>query len=312
MHRLRIGALFFGAANAGSFVAAGERGLRRAAAEHAFDLDAVHCVDLALEARIAALDRLAASGPDLVVVHGGQGDPVVAQLAPRRPGVRFAISQGGHTAANVASYDVRMEEAVFLAGAAAGALSRAQIVGHLSGERVRPGLQARAAFAAGLARAGRRTRLLTSFCGSQHDAARAAFYARSQAAHGADLIFTMLGAGRDGVTAVCRELGLRQIGDGIDWCTTDPTVFAAAAVGDVAWCTYQAVSDLACDRFETGVHKSVGLERPDLCRLALAAEVPAEVRRRVEDLAAAIAAGREPIAADWTGEEFEAGESAAR
>lgn len=54
-------------------------------------------------------------------------------------------------------------------------------------------------------------------------------------AAGADVIFTMLNSGRDGVTQACREAGARQIGNVIDWTTVDPQVFVASAWGDGHW-----------------------------------------------------------------------------
>ena len=100
-----------------------------------------------------AMEQIAREAPDLVVVHGGQGEGPVATLATETRRVCFAVSQGGIVGENVASYEVRLEESAFLAGALAGRLSRGGTVGHLSGERVRPGLKGRAAFVAGLGRA---------------------------------------------------------------------------------------------------------------------------------------------------------------
>ena len=69
-------------------------------------------------------------------VHGGQGDVPVARVAPRFGRTQFAITQGSHCAANVASYEILQEHSAFLAGVLAGLRDGAA---HLSGERVRPG-----------------------------------------------------------------------------------------------------------------------------------------------------------------------------
>lgn len=305
MRRLRIAALLFGPPGGGSFVAAGERGLARAAAELDVSIEVHHCLDSAAEVRLATLAEIARKSPDLVVVHGGQGDALVATLAPEMRGVHFAVSQGGIVGDNVASYEVRLEEPAFLAGAFAGRFSRSGIVGHLSGERVRPGLKGRAAFAAGLRYARPDARLLTSFCGVQHDASLAERYASAQITSGADIVFTMLGAGRQGAITACRAHRAGQIGDGVDWCAIEPDVFIASAVADVSWGPYQAVHDFAAGRFRAGDRTTIGVERPDLCSLALSAEVPSSLRRLVAAVRSEILDGALRIPDEWAGSDFE-------
>jgi basic membrane protein A len=304
MRCLRVAALLFGAPGAGSFVTAGERGLERAAAELGLSIDIRHCPDTAAESRLRVLGEIAGANPDLVVVHGGQGEAPVATLAPEAPRVCFAVSQGGIVGENVASYEVRLEESAFLAGAFAGRLSRSGVVGHLSGERVRPGLKGRAAFAGGLRHVRPEARLLTSFCGEQHDARLAEQYASAQIAAGADIVFTMLGTGRQGVTAACRAHGAKQIGDGVDWCAIARDVFVAAALADVSWGPYQAVVDFAAGRFPAGRRTTAGLERPDLCGLAMSAEAPDALRSFVGDVRSAILDGAVRIPEEWPGVEF--------
>jgi basic membrane protein A len=304
MRHLRIAALLFGAPGAGSFVSAGERGLERAAVELGLSIDVRHCPDTAAESRLGTLREIASANPDMVVVHGGQGEALVATLAPEARRVCFAVSQGSIVGENVASYEVRLEESAFLAGAFAGRFTRSGVAGHLSGERVRPGLKGRAAFAAGLGHARPEARLLTSFCGEQHDASLAERYASAQMAAGADIVFTMLGTGRQGVIAACRARRAKQIGDGVDWCAVAPDVFVASALADVSWGTYQAVADFAAGRFRAGHHTTVGLERPQLCGLAMCPEAPGSLRSFVAEVRSGILDGALRIPDDWSGTDF--------
>src|SRR5262245_5696997 len=304
MRHPRVAALLFGAPDAGSFVSAGERGLERAAAELGLSIDIHHCPDTAAESRLRILREIAGANPDLVVVHGGQGEAPVATLAPETRRVCFAVSQGSIVGENIASYEVRLEESAFLAGVFAGRSSRSGVVGHLSGERVRPGLKGRAAFAAGLRHARPEARLLTSFCGEQHDASLAERYASAQMAAGADIVFTMLGTGRQGVIAACRAHRARQIGDGVDWCAIAPDVFIASALADVSWGPYQAVTDFAAGRFRAGHRATVGLERPDLCGLAMSPEAPSSLRSVVAEARSAILDGALRIPDEWSGTDF--------
>lgn len=296
--------LLFGPPNSGSFVDAGIRGLTRAKCLLHCSVDLHFCTDVLPAARIELLDRIARTQPDLIVVHGGQGDEPVAAVAPRHSCIRFAVSQGSVTGPNIASYEVRLEQAAFLAGALAAWSSRTRTIAHLSGERVTPGLKGRDAYAAGAAHADSQVVVLSTFCGFQHDAAVARRCANAHAAAGADILFTMLGAGRAGAIASCRQSGMRQIGDGVDWCAREPGVFIASAVADSAWGCFQAVADFAAGEFPDGMRKSVGLDRPELCRLAVGADIDGSVLERIAALAKSVAAGTISIEAHWSGTDF--------
>lgn len=300
----RVIGVLFGAAGAGSFVAAGEAALERARREHAVDLAIEHWESTDPAWRVARLRTLAATGPDLVVLHGAQGEAPVGAVADAFPQVAFAVTQGRLVRANVASYEVSLEQPAFVAGALAAWSSRSGVVGHLSGERVGAGLRARAAFAAGVAHADPRTRFLSRFCGTQHDAALAERCALDQAGAGADVLFTMLGTGREGAIRACRRSGMRQIGDGAGWCESDPDVFIAAIRADAGWATAQAVADLAAGRLRVGEHVAVGLERSDVCGLVPAAEVGAALAGRLAALTESVACGEVAVPETWHGAEF--------
>ena len=87
----------------------------------------------------------------MVIAYGGQTSEAAQRVAWEFPEQRFTVIQGFHTRPNLAVYEVLQEQSAWLAGAAAGMLTKSNVVGHMSGLRVRPGLKARAAFAAGLA-----------------------------------------------------------------------------------------------------------------------------------------------------------------
>jgi basic membrane protein A len=67
----------------------------------------------------------------------------------------------------------------------------------MSGIRVVPGLKSCAAFAHGLAHANPSVRLLTNFSGNQDDNALSKHIVSAMIDAGADIIFTMLNAGRN-------------------------------------------------------------------------------------------------------------------
>ena len=281
---MHVAGLLFGRRDSGSFVQAGTRGLEAARDDMGCTLSLHFCDTTDPYARTAELQALARSGADLIVLHGGQGEAPLQAVAPQWPGQRFALSQGQLKLPNVACYEVALEQPAFLAGALAAWSSRSGVVAHLSGERVGPGLRGFDAFRAGALHAMPDMQVLSEFCGQQHDADLAADCVRAHARNGADVVFTMLGQGREGATRACRELGIPQIGDVLDWCVLQPEVFVASVVADSSWCAQQAVQDLYAGTFATGARWSVGLERPDVCRLARHPGTPDALRQRVQAL----------------------------
>jgi basic membrane protein A len=264
----RIAVALFGPEGRGSFNESGLQGaLRARAAGHTLDVHWIAPPDAA--GRAQALRALCSAGLDLLVAHGGQGDAPVAAICNEFPQTRFAITQGHHLAANTACYEVLQEQSAFLAGVLAGLASKTRVVGHLSGEKVRPGLKGRAAFAHGVRAAAPDCRFVTSFCGHQHDPALAYATAMALQREGADLVFAMIDGGRDGVSRACRETPLRQIGNVLDWVARDPSVFVASAIADSGHAVSEAVGDFVADRLAPGTIRTYGLESPECVRLVL-------------------------------------------
>ncbi|OZI71708.1 BMP family ABC transporter substrate-binding protein [Bordetella genomosp. 12] len=255
------------------------------------------------QAREQALRELCARSPDLVIVHGGQGDAPVAAVAHDFPQTQFAITQGSFVAANVASYEILQEHTAFLAGVLAALRAGDGAAAHLSGERVRPGLKGRAAYADGVRRISGREPL-SGFCGNQHDPDLARVWGQALIAQRARVIFAMLDGGRPGLSAACRQAGVWQIGNVIDWVARDPQVFLASALADSGLCVQRAAADHAAARLATGCLTTFGLEHPHALRLVLGKEVSAAERAVLDGWAAGLNEGRIAPAQGFAGAEF--------
>lgn len=301
---LRVGALFAGNVRDQGFMEAGWRGLQRAGSELGVQTRYIDGVQPQRPLLVKALEELAAARPDLVIAHGGQNNEACAEVAARHPGVRFVVTQGAVRGANLASYDVLQEESAYLGGVLAASVTRSGVVGHMSGIRVVPGLKGRAAYAAGVRDTDPAVKLLTNFSGHQDDNALSRKVALAQFGAGVDVVFTMLNAGRDGVTEACRAQGRRQIDNVIDWVARDPQVFVGSAIADVGVGVFDAVRDLQAGRFPAGELRKVGLAQQDAVRLTIAPDVPAAARERVQRAAEAIAAGRLQVPTTYDGPEF--------
>lgn len=301
---LSVGALFAGQVTDKGFMESGWRGLEKARTNLGVKTQFIDSVVPKKELLMQSLTVLANSGVDLVIAHGGQNNEACAEVASKFPQVKFVVIQGGVTAANLASYEVLQEESAYLGGVLAALTTRTGVVGHMSGIRVRPGLKGRAAFVAGVNATNPNVRVLTNFSGNQDDNALSKRVALAEIANGADCIFTMLNAGRGGAIEACREKGVRQIGNVVDWVQTDPQVFVASAIADVSMAVLQAVSDLKAGQFQAGKIQKVGLQNAQAVRLTMAADVPESVRQKIAKVSEDIQAGKIKIPEAYTGPEF--------
>jgi basic membrane protein A len=220
------------------------------------------------------------------------------------PHTQFAITQGSFLAPNVACYEVLQEQSAFLAGVLAASITRSGVVAHMSGEKVRPGLKGRAAFADGVHYHNPAVKLVTLFCGNQHDPELAYRVVTAQANAGADVLFAMIDGGRDGAIRACRERGLLQIGNVMDWTAVDPAMFIASAIADSGHCIGLAVADFLAHRLGLGHKRTIGLENPRCVRLAMAPQVQDVARHNVHIAQNLLLAGTLEAAGEYKGPEM--------
>ncbi len=301
-----VAALFCGHIDDNGFMQAGYQGFKKAQDSLSITAHYKDKVANETQAQIAALRELAKQyKPALLIAHGGQNTDAALAVAKEFPEVRFVVTQGAVTADNLSSYDVRQEESAWLAGAYAALMTKTGVVAHQSGIRVPPGLRARASYAAGVKYANPDVKLLTNFSGNQDDTALAERVTRAQAKAGADIIYTMLNKGRSGTTQACRELGIKEIGNVIDWVAREPDVFIGSAWADVGIGVFEACKDLADGKFQAGKIFKVGLQQPDAVRLIMAPDTPDAERQRIAALQQDILAGKIHIESEFNGPEFQ-------
>ncbi|WP_425090859.1 BMP family ABC transporter substrate-binding protein [Tropicimonas sp. S265A] len=301
---MKIATIFVGAVEDHGFNHCALDGVRRMQTLDGAEIEIVSGLPYQTDAMVAALD-MAAARSDGVVFIGGQGNRVMPQAAAAFAECAFAVVQGNVTGPNLASYDVLQEQSAFLAGVLAARATRTGIVGHLSGHRVVPGLKGRAAFAAGVAHADPDVRLITGFCGTQDDSGVTELWSRAIADQGADILFTMLNAAREGAISACRATGMRQIGNARDWCAHDPEIFIGSAVARIDLGVERAVGDMRAGPSPADVF-TLGLAE-DAVDLTFAPDVDASVRQDIQALATDIAAGKLCIETTYGGPEFELG-----
>ena len=301
---LKVAMLIPGKIDDGGFMEAGYQGLVKIERELAVQTTYIDGVKPELELLADALRTLAQKKPDLIIAHGGQCSQAAKVVAGEFPDIKFVVVQGNVTGANLSSYEVLQEESAWLAGAAAGLLTKTGVVGHISGIRVVPGLKGRAAFADGVRFTNPSARLVTTFAGNQDDNALSKKVALAQINAGADIIFTMLNAGRTGAIEACRENSAWQIGNVKDWVAAQPDVFIGSAIANVSMAGYDAAQDVVRGTWEAGRIKKIGLTNREAVRLVLAPGVPQHITAQIDTLAAKIAAGEIKVSTVYDGPEF--------
>ncbi len=300
---MRITVFFVGEVHDDGFNASALDGALRARDAGLAQISVVDGVPYKEDVIRARLDQVI-DGCDGLVFIGGQGNVATPEIAAIHPDKCFAIVQGHRIGPNLASYDVLQEETAFLAGALAALITKTRVVGHLSGHRVRPGLKGRAAFAAGVSYIDPEITLLTGFCGTQDDNTVSRAWAEAEIEAGADVIFTMLNAARQGAIDACREAGVLQIGNALDWVARDREVFVASAMARIDLGVERAIHDMVAGHIPSSIVE-LGLADGEYVQLAMGDAVPADIKARIDQIAMLIRDGQFDIPDDYKGPEFQ-------
>jgi basic membrane protein A len=185
-------------------------------------------------------------------------------------------------------------------------MTKTDKVGHISGAWPKPGLQARAAFYDGMMYANKDAEFYTHFTGNLDDNNINAAAAEGEIAAGCDIIYTMLNGGRFGVNDViaATEGHVREIGNVIDWTEVSP-IFIGSAVADSSVPIVNAAREYKQGVLKGNVITVIGLEDPDVVRLAVSDNVPKKIVKKLEKLKNDVLNGKIKINHEYTGMEFD-------
>lgn len=303
-----ISVLLPGTARDNGFMEAGYRGYTRIAKEVTTNVKCVSDVSATSNREVLTeeLRKLAQEGPKLIIAHGGQCNAPVATISQEFPQIQFVVIQGGVKSANVSSYKVDQEQSAFLAGALAGYMTKTDKVGHISGAWPKPGVQARAAFYDGLKRVNKDAEFYTQFTGNLDNNEINAKAAEAEISMGVDVIYTMLNGGRFGVNDVIEATNgkVKEIGNVIDWTQVSP-IFIGSAVADSSVAIINAAKDYKAGNLKNNAVTVIGLENPDVVRLAISEQVPKKIAKKLTKLKDDVLKGKVKINTVYNGLEFD-------
>lgn len=231
---------------------------------------------------------------DLVFGHGFEFQDPALRVSPQFPKTAYVISSGSKTGNNVASIEFSFGDGAYLAGMVAGANTKSNILGVIGGTELPPVVKAFDAFEAGAKAVNPKVVVLKSYVGNWDDVSAAKEQALAQIARGADMIFQNADNAGLGIFQAAREhRTVRVFGANSDQNKIAPEVTLGSVVIDVPHAFLTIARSVQNKTYKPqiimlGAKEDVVKWVPNP---ALASEISAATRARVDSVAQAIKAG---------------------
>ena len=177
-----------------------------------------------------ALTALAMANP-FIVGAGGQCEAAAEIVAERFPHVKFSVigGGGGQSLPNLVVTDGRQAQIAYVAGVAAGLLSKTGVVSFVGGIELPPIVNASIEFGNGAKSVNPNIKYLPNLTGDFDDVAKAKQATLSAVDQGADIHYHIMNLGLRGLEQAARERGTKIIGSYFDRCSSEP-IYAAFSV----------------------------------------------------------------------------------
>ncbi len=233
---------------------AGDRGFNESAAEAARELRERHGAEVALAEMTAPVDfektfaDFASAGFDLVIGHGFEFGDVAARVAPSYPGTYFFVTNNPTVSGpNYKGLQPASHESAYLAGVAAGSLTRSARVGAVGGFSFPVVTTQFRAFEAGVRSVRPDAEVRSVFLETFEDVEKGREAALALASSGVDVVYHIADSAGLGVIAGARQAGISAIGWGKDQSEIAPETVVASQIVD-----QKAMIVRAVEAFRTG------------------------------------------------------------
>jgi basic membrane lipoprotein Med (substrate-binding protein (PBP1-ABC) superfamily) len=172
-------------------------------------------------------------GFNLIFAHGFEYTDAALKSAKDFPNTEFVVTSGSGASRNAASLTFKIEEAAYVEGVIAGALSKSGVVGAVGGIELPTIRLTFEGFRRGFLSVRPKGRLLVSFIGSFEDVGAAKEAALAQISQGADLLFHNADAAGLGVFQAAGQAHIYAFGANRNQNDVAPEVVLASAVTDI-------------------------------------------------------------------------------
>jgi len=209
-----------------------------------------------------------AQGYDLVFGHGFEFQDAALRVAPQFPRTIYITTSGTSTAANVAGIEFAFEEASYLAGMLAGAMTKTGTIGMIGGTELPPVSRSFASFALGVRSTNSKANTVVSYIGNWDDVSAGKEQALAQISRNTDIIFQNADAAGLGVFQAAKEAkGVRVIGSNSNQNNVAPDVTLGSVVIDLPRAFLTVAREVKNGKFKPRVI-SLGLH-DDIVKLVL-------------------------------------------
>jgi len=247
-----------------------------------------------------AMRSYAQDGYGLVIGHGFEYNSLAAQLGPQFPNTVFVSSSGGEFGKNFGAFRFYLEQGFYLAGFMAGSMTKSGTVAMIGGDKV-PSIESTfKAFEAGAKAAKPDVKVITTFTGNGQDVAAARQATLTAISSGADFVIHQANAAAQGVFDAAKEKSVWAFGANLDQnSNASGRVIASAVI--VAKPAFVDLAKKVQGKSYTGEISLYGMEQGAIdfvVNPALASEVPADVKAKVDALKADILSGKVTVPKD--------------
>jgi basic membrane protein A len=190
---------------------------------------------------------------DLIFAHGFEYTDAALKAGRDFPLTKFVVTSGSAAAANVASMSFKIEEAAYVEGALAGAMSHSGIAGAIGGIELPAIKLTFDGFRRGFIAAHPQGRVVTSFTGNFDDVGAAKEAALAQISQGADFLFHDADAAGLGVFEAAGQAHIYAFGANRNQNSVAPAVVIASAVTSIPDAMLKIATAVKAGSFHPGM-----------------------------------------------------------
>ena len=190
---------------------------------------------------------------DLIFAHGFEYTDAALKAGQDFPATKFVVTSGSGSSSNVASMSFKIEEAAYVEGVLAGAMSHSGVAGAIGGIELPAIKLTFDGFRRGFVAVQPRGRVVTSFTGNFDDVGAAKEAALAQISQGADFLFHDADAAGLGVFEAAGQAHIFAFGANRNQNSVAPEVVIASAVTSIPDAMLKIAGQVKSGSFHPGM-----------------------------------------------------------